>query len=126
MVDQKSIAMQTEPRFAHDAWCCCGLCIGELQRWIVATNSDRRLRLDAENKWRVETMRFTILHQIEEAEREVRMREGVYPRLVGSGKMKQDDADLHLARMRSILKTLIWIRDNESRIKEKLATEDVM
>ena len=71
-------------------------------------------------------MTFTIMQQIEEAEREIKMRVNVYPRWVGSGKMKQDEADLHLARMKSILKTLVWLRDNKDTIKEKLTSSKTL
>lgn len=55
--------------------------------------------------------------QIEEAEREIRLREGVYPRQVSSGKMRQSVADMHLARMRAILRTLQWLQANEETIR---------
>jgi hypothetical protein len=126
MTEQKTILMQTEPRFAHQQGCCCWSCIRELQRWITATNYDRESRREAENKWRAKRMTFTILQQIEEAEREIKMRVNVYPRWVGSGKMKQDEADLHLARMKSILKTLVWLRDNKDTIKEKLTSSKTL
>lgn len=44
--------------------------------------------------------------QIAEVEREIRMRESVYPGWVARKKMRQGEADEHLARMRDVLKTL--------------------
>lgn len=38
--------------------------------------------------------------------REVRMREGAYPKWVTSGRMKQHEADRELARMRAVLAML--------------------
>lgn len=44
--------------------------------------------------------------QIAEIKREIRMREGVYPKWVQSGRMKQADSDRQIARMRAVLETL--------------------
>lgn len=51
-------------------------------------------------------MIFSLNQQIEEVEREIKLREGVYPRQVASGKMRQSVADYHLDRMRGVLATL--------------------
>jgi hypothetical protein len=42
---------------------------------------------------------FTLRQQIEEVERELKLRESVYPRQVSSGKMRQSVADFHIGRM---------------------------
>ena len=42
--------------------------------------------------------------------RELRMREGVYPKWVASGRMRQSAADLELRRMRAVFKALISLR----------------
>lgn len=47
-----------------------------------------------------------IRDQIESVEREIKMREHVYPRRVADGKMKQTTADAEIARMRAVLATL--------------------
>lgn len=47
-------------------------------------------------------MTFTAAEKAEAAEREVRQRERVYPRLIDAGKMKQHFADWQLAIMREI------------------------
>lgn len=44
--------------------------------------------------------------QIACVEREIVMRERVYPRRVGDGKMRQEAADRELATMRAVLATL--------------------
>jgi hypothetical protein len=51
-------------------------------------------------------MTFSIRQQIEEVEREIRLRKEVFPRMVSKGKMKQSAADYHLARMVAVLETL--------------------
>lgn len=54
-------------------------------------------------------MKISIGAQIEEVEREIGLRKQVYPRQVSSGKMRQSVADMHLARMEAVLKTLRWL-----------------
>ncbi len=53
----------------------------------------------------------SIQAQISEVEREIAMRLRVYPGLVFRRKMKQGEADMHLAIMRAALETLIAVRD---------------
>jgi hypothetical protein len=75
----------------------------------------------ADNKRRIMMTAFTLPMQIAEVEREIALRESAYPRFVGSGKMKQDDADLHMAQMKAVLKTLQWLKLNETSIREALS-----
>jgi hypothetical protein len=49
---------------------------------------------------------ISIADQIAAVEREIKMREHVYPRRVADGKMKQATADAEIARMRAVLATL--------------------
>lgn len=49
---------------------------------------------------------ITIAQQIDEVERELKQRAAVYPRLVDARRMTQGRADLQVARMRAVLKTL--------------------
>jgi hypothetical protein len=49
---------------------------------------------------------FSLAQQIEEIEREIRLRREVYPRMVSNGRMKKSVADYHLARMVAVLGTL--------------------
>jgi hypothetical protein len=48
----------------------------------------------------------SIEDQVACAERELKMRERVYPRWVGEGRMSQDKADKEIAAMRAIIATL--------------------
>lgn len=57
-----------------------------------------------------------IHQQIEEVERELRVRAHVYPGLIGRGKLRQRDAEEQTARLRAALETLIWCRDNRALI----------
>jgi hypothetical protein len=49
---------------------------------------------------------ITLEQQILCVEREIRIRENVYPRWVESGKMKMGEADREIAVMRKVLETL--------------------
>lgn len=62
-------------------------------------------------------MKFSLNQQIEEIEREVRLRESVYPRQIAEGKMRQSIADYHLGRLKAALATLQWVRDHEAAIR---------
>jgi hypothetical protein len=55
--------------------------------------------------------REALAAQIACVAREVKMRERVYPRRVGSGHMSQGQADRELAAMQSVLATLEGLRD---------------
>jgi len=52
--------------------------------------------------------------QIEEVEREIRMRRGVYPRQVAKGKLRQGEADELIRRMESVLGTLRWAQEHST------------
>lgn len=51
-------------------------------------------------------MSFSIDAQIEEVERELRLRREVYPRQVANGRMRQSIAEYHIGRMMAVLDTL--------------------
>jgi len=59
-------------------------------------------------------MSFTLGMQIDIVLREIHFREQVYPRLVGTGKMKQHQADLQLAGMKAVLETLQGLKAKEA------------
>ena len=58
------------------------------------------------------TSRPNIHQQIEEVQRELRMRGTVYAGLVGRGKMRQSEADEQTLRLTAVLNTLLWCRDH--------------
>jgi hypothetical protein len=67
-------------------------------------------------------MTVSIVAQIAEVDREIVMREKVYPQWVKANKMHQGEADFHLGRMRAVLRTLKWLQRNEAAIKGKIKT----
>ena len=52
-------------------------------------------------------MAFSLSQQLEEVERELELRKGVYARQVLSGKMRQSVADYHMSRMQAVRDTLM-------------------
>ena len=58
--------------------------------------------------------KISIEQQISEIQREIGLRKNVYPGLVARGKMRQSEADEHMARIEAALTTLQWIRDNRA------------
>ncbi len=49
---------------------------------------------------------ISLAQQIEEVERELGLRKGVYARAIASGKMRQSVADYHMQRLQAVLETL--------------------
>jgi hypothetical protein len=58
--------------------------------------------------------------QIAECQRELALRNNVYPHFVAKGRMEQSEADQHVARLTAVLNTLLWLEKNEARIKAAL------
>lgn len=58
----------------------------------------------------VRPARVSLGDQIKCIQREIGMRETVYPRLVNNGKMSQKAADKELAAMKAVLETLRWLK----------------
>lgn len=67
--------------------------------------------------------KIEIAGQIAEAMRELALRRSTYPRLVGSGKLKQNEAELCTARMEAILATLRFCQENEADIRQFIAAK---
>jgi hypothetical protein len=52
-----------------------------------------------------------ITSQIIAVDREIRLREKHYPRLIKKGHLTQKGADFEIARMKAVLQTLFWVQD---------------
>ena len=61
-----------------------------------------------------EKRKIPLEQQISEVGREIGLRRNVYPGMVARGKMRQGEADEHLARLEAAYTTLLWLRDNRS------------
>ena len=69
-------------------------------------------------------MIVSIAGQISEVEREISMRREVFPRQVQRRMMKESEAELKIAYMEAVLRTLRWLQQNEAAIKQRLAVTD--
>lgn len=67
---------------------------------------------------------ISIEQQIAEVQRELAMRSQVYPGLVSKKKMRQGEADMHMARMQAALKTLEYLRDNHTQFPSEVFGHD--
>lgn len=70
-----------------------------------------------------ERQKISLTQQLDEVRRELDQRKRVYPHLVASRKMRQSIADYQTLRMEAVGDTLLWLIENEQRIKETLAGE---
>lgn len=68
------------------------------------------------------TGKISIIGQIAEIDREIQMREHVYPEQVRSGRMKPEAADMLMDRIRAIRATLVFCKDNEPEIRAFIAS----
>lgn len=66
-------------------------------------------------------MRISLIGQIAEVEREIAMRQQVYPRQVHQGKMKQVEAELLIGRMQAVRASLAFLKANEDDIRQMIA-----
>jgi hypothetical protein len=67
-------------------------------------------------------MKFSLQAQIAEVDRELAARKDVYARLVAQQKLRQSHADYQMNLMRGVRATLEWLQENESIIKQRLAS----
>ena len=65
--------------------------------------------------------KISIIGQIAEIEREIAMRERVYPEQVRRGKMRQAEAEMLIERAYAIRATLLFCRDHETDIRAYIA-----
>lgn len=70
-------------------------------------------------------MKISLRQQIEEIEREIGLREGVYARAVAAGKMRQSISDYHMARIKAALATLRYVEQHADAIRAAVLPPDV-
>jgi hypothetical protein len=63
----------------------------------------------------------SLREQIQEVERELALRDRVYPGQVRMGKMRQSIADYHMNRMQAVRETLLQLKTQRERKKERAA-----
>lgn len=67
--------------------------------------------------------RITLAGQIAEVQREIALRRNTYPRLIGSGKLRQAEAELCSRRMEAVLETLLFCQRHEADIRQFIAAK---
>lgn len=65
--------------------------------------------------------KISIIGQISEIDREISMRQRVYPRQVQGGQMRQGEADMLMDRIYAVRETLVFCKDNEAAIRAFIA-----
>jgi hypothetical protein len=53
---------------------------------------------------------ISLAQQIEEVEREIKLRESAFQSYGRSSKMRSSEAEFHIARMKAVLTTLRWLK----------------
>jgi hypothetical protein len=60
---------------------------------------------------------ISLAQQIEEVEREIKLRESAYRSYGRTGSMRTSEAEFHIARMKAVLTTLRWLQAHEATVK---------
>lgn len=66
--------------------------------------------------------KISIIGQIAEIDREITMRERVYPQQVNSGKMKKEEAEMLMERIRAVRDTLVFCKTYDAEIRAYIAS----
>jgi hypothetical protein len=66
-------------------------------------------------------MKVSLIGQIAEVDREISLRERVYPEQIRRGKMRQAEAEMLIGRMRAVRASLAFLQDNEADIRAMVA-----
>jgi hypothetical protein len=61
--------------------------------------------------------KISLAQQIEEVEREIKLRENAYRSYGRTGAMRSSEAEFHIARIKAVLATLRWLQANEATIR---------
>ncbi|MCT7667650.1 hypothetical protein [Shinella kummerowiae] len=67
--------------------------------------------------------KISIVSQIFEVDREIAMRERVYPREVQSGKLKKEEAEMLMERIHAVRATLVFCKEHEADIRAYIAAK---
>lgn len=66
-------------------------------------------------------MKISLIGQIAEIDREIAMRQRVYPEQIRRGKMRQAEADLLMVRIHAVRASLVFLKANEDGIRQMVA-----
>lgn len=66
-------------------------------------------------------MKVSLIGQIAEIDREIALRQRVYPEQIRRGKMRQAEADLLMGRIHAVRASLVFLKANEDDIRQLVA-----
>ncbi|PHR20414.1 MAG: hypothetical protein COA37_15385 [Hoeflea sp.] len=66
-------------------------------------------------------MKVSLIGQIAEIDREVALRQRVYPEQIRKGKMRQAEAGLLMQRIQAVRASLMFLKEHESDIRRMIA-----
>lgn len=67
--------------------------------------------------------KISLVGQIAEIDREIRMRERVYPEQVRGGKLKREEAEMLMQRIHAVRSTLVFCQQHEADIRDYIASK---
>lgn len=66
-------------------------------------------------------MKVSLIGQIAEIDREIALRQRVYPEQIRKGKMRQAEAELLMQRIQAVRASLMFLKEHESDIRRMIA-----
>lgn len=123
-VPRLSIARGVERSKSFVRWYVDTKPVRDLDTALAVINGQKTLETamaEMENADKRPARKISLTGQIQEVDYELAQREKVYGRLVGSGGMRQSQADEHTERMKAVRATLVWLQENELLIKQRMA-----
>jgi len=68
-------------------------------------------------------MKISLIGKIAEIDREIALRQRVYPEQMRKGKMRQAEADLLMQRIQAVRASLVFLKANEDDIRAMIAAK---
>lgn len=68
-------------------------------------------------------MKVSLIGQIAEIDREIALRQRVYPEQMRKGKMRQAEADLLMQRIQAVRASLVFLKSHEDDIRTMVAAK---
>jgi hypothetical protein len=68
-------------------------------------------------------MKVSLIGQIAEIDREIALRQRVYPEQMRKGKMRQAEADLLMQRIQAVRASLMFLQEHENEIRAMIAAK---
>jgi hypothetical protein len=68
-------------------------------------------------------MKVSLIGQISEIDREISMRQRVYPEQIRRGKMRKAEAELLMSRIQAVRASLMFLKEHENDIRTMIAAK---